>query len=687
MYRGELWYVIQNPASGRQHRLSATAQLLVDQMNGARTVQEIWDQLDAVEFRDGDLEITQDEIIQLLTQLHAADLLNVAITPDTEEMLRRGQARQRSNVHGRFMNPLALRFPLLDPDRLLSRLLPTVRWAFSRLGLVIWLCIVISALVLAGMHWSELTDNIQDRVLTPGNLVLLWLTYPIIKTAHELSHGLAAKCWGGEVHEMGIMLLVFAPVPYVDASCSSSFPNKRQRMMVGAAGIFTEVLIAALAMFVWAAVEPGLVRAIAFNIMLIGAISTIVVNGNPLLRFDGYFVLADALEIPNLASRAKRYLGYLVRRYVFSFDDAYSPASTSGEAFWLAVYAVSSFAYRMLIMFAIILFVAAQFFIVGTLLACWAITMQLIWPALKSTRALTTSTEFQTARNRNLVRGALVASALVILLAVVPLPLSTNAQGVVWLPPESEIRAEVDAVITRVVAAPNRIVQPGEALFEMHDPELVAKALILKAELAEAEARYVAIRATDRVDAQIVQDEIVRIKADLTVAQERVTSLTVRSTRSGRFIIHHPQDLEGRFIRNGELLAFVANVAEGTIVVAVSQDEIGLIRTRTKQINFRLAEQLDEVIAASISRETPSATHMLPSAALGGLGGGRFATDPADDRGVATLEQIFQLELTTATPVRRFGERAYVRFDHGYQPLAWQWYRKLRQVFLRQLNV
>ena len=687
MYRGELWYVIQNPASGRQHRLSATAQLLVGQMNGARTVQEIWDQLDAVEFRDGDLEITQDEIIQLLTQLHAADLLNVAITPDTEEMLRRGQARQRSNVHGRFMNPLALRFPLLDPDRLLSRLLPTVRWAFSRLGLIIWLCIVISALVLAGMHWPELTENIYDRVLTPGNLVLLWLTYPVIKTAHELSHGLAAKCWGGEVHEMGIMLLVFAPVPYVDASCASSFPNKRQRMMVGAAGIFAEVLIAALAMFVWVAVEPGLVRAIAFNIMLIGAISTVVVNGNPLLRFDGYFVLADALEIPNLASRAKRYLGYLVRRYVFSFADAYSPASTSGEAFWLAVYAVSSFAYRMLIMFIIILFVAAQFFIVGTLLACWAITMQLIWPALKSTRALTTSTEFQTARNRNLVRGALVASALVILLAVVPLPLATHAQGVVWLPPESEIRAEVDAVITRVVAAPDSMVQPGEVLLEMHDPELVAKALILKAELAEAEARYLAIRATDQVDAQIVQDEIDRIEADLTVAQQRVTALTVRSTRSGRFIIHHPHNLEGRFIRNGELLAFVANVAEGTIVVAVSQDEIGLIRTRTKQINFRLAEQLDEVIAASISRETPSATHMLPSAALGGLGGGRFATDPADDRGVATLEQIFQLELTTATPVRRFGERAYVRFDHGYQPLAWQWYRKLRQVFLRQLNV
>jgi putative peptide zinc metalloprotease protein len=684
VYRDELWYVINDPASGRQHRFPIAAQTIISLMDGTRTVQEIWDTVDS---NDAAHDISQDEILQLLAQLHAADLLSVPIVPDTAELLRRAQTRQRNRLRGRFMNPMALRFPLFDPDRLLARLLPAVRRVFGPGGLMIWLACIGAAALLAGMHWPELTENLSDRILTPGNLALLWVTYPVIKGLHEMGHGLAAKRWGGEVHEMGIMMLVFAPVPYVDASCSSAFPDKHQRMVVGAAGIFVELLIAALAMFVWVAVEPGLVRAIAFNVMLIGAISTVLMNGNPLLRFDGYYVLADALEIPNLGNRSNRYIGYLVRRYLFGFTTAKSPTNTTDEACWLGAYAVTSFAYRMFIMFVIILMVADRFFILGTLLACWGITMQLIMPAIKNLRALTGSAEFRLHRRDNMARGGAIVAAVGFVLVVVPLPLTTHVEGVVWLPPDSEIRAGADAIITRVVATPNSMVRPDDVLLEMDDPELIINARILEAKLAEANARYNALRATDPARAEMLQQEIDRIEADLAVAREHVEALMVRSKRSGHFIIARPQDLQGRFVRNGELLGFVADPTAGTVVVAVSQDDIGLIRARTKHVTFRLAEQLDEVITASISRATPAASNKLPSAALGSNGGGRFATNPADDEGLATLERVFQLELTSATPLQRFGERTYVRFDHGYQPLAMQWYRQLRQVFLSQLDV
>ena len=177
------------------------------------------------------------------------------------------------------------------------------------------------AIFLAAHHWRELTADISDRILAVDNLLLIAVCYPVIKALHELGHGYAVKAFGGAVHEVGVMFLVFAPMPYVDASASSEFRSKWRRALVGAAGMGVEVFVAALALYVWLLVEPGLVRALAYNIMLIASVSTVLFNGNPLLRYDGYYILTDVLEIPNLWQRAARYWGYLVERYAFRSDE------------------------------------------------------------------------------------------------------------------------------------------------------------------------------------------------------------------------------------------------------------------------------------------------------------------------------------------------------------------------------
>ena len=132
----------------------------------------------------------------------------------------------------------------------------------------------------------------------------------------------AVKRWGGEVNEMGITLLVFMPIPYVEASSSATFPSKWQRVAVGAAGMYLELLLAGGAMFVWLYMGPGLLRTLAFNTMVVAGVSTVVINANPLLRYDGYFILADLIEIPNLAPRSYRCLGDLVQRYLFGVRGA-----------------------------------------------------------------------------------------------------------------------------------------------------------------------------------------------------------------------------------------------------------------------------------------------------------------------------------------------------------------------------
>ena len=183
---------------------------------------------------------------------------------------------------------------------------------------------------------------------------------------------------------MGIMLLVFVPIPYVDATSSYSFRDKKKRMLVGAAGILVELFLAALAVVVWVNAGPGTVRAIAYNMMIIGGVSTLLMNGNPLIRYDAYYILSDFLEIPNLAARSSEYLGYFVKRRLLCISEVESTARTAGEACWLAFYGVASFVYRIFIMTAITLFIAGKFFVAGILIALWTLFSFIVLP-LKET--------------------------------------------------------------------------------------------------------------------------------------------------------------------------------------------------------------------------------------------------------------------------------------------------------------
>src|SRR6185503_10544121 len=193
---------------------------------------------------------------------------------------------------------------------------PAVAPFWSWWGGLVWLAVVAPAAVHLAVHWTDFSHGVLDRLLTPQNLGMMWLLFPLIKTLHELGHATATKAFGREVHDLGVMLLVVTPVPYVDASAAWAFPGKWRRIAVGAAGMAVELVLASLALYVWLAVEPGLVRALAFHVIVIAGISTLVFNANPLLRYDGYYILADLLEIPNLRARANRYLGYLGERYL-----------------------------------------------------------------------------------------------------------------------------------------------------------------------------------------------------------------------------------------------------------------------------------------------------------------------------------------------------------------------------------
>ena len=685
-YRDRVWFILQDQAAGRSHRFTPAAHHFVGLMDGNRTVQELWD---AAAQQLGDAAPTQEEVIRLLGQLHSADALLCDVPPDSQELFRRHQRHTAMEWKRRLWTPLALRFPLWDPDRFLDRTLPYTGWLFGWIGALLWLAVVGTGVVMTASHWTELTKDVMDRLLAPQNLALLWLVYPVVKALHELGHAYATKKFGGEVHEIGIMLLVLTPVPYVDATAAWGFRDKRQRMLVGAAGIAVELFLGSLALFVWLWAEAGAVRAIAYNVMLISGISTLLFNGNPLLRFDGYYVLADAIEIPNLGTRANRYLGYLFQRYALAAKDADSPADTTGERVWMVAYGLAAFIYRCSILFVIIVFIAGKFFIIGILLAAWALGTQVFTPVVKSVSFLAKNPGLRRQRGRAVGTSIAIALGVLVLVFLVPAPSWTRAQGVIWVPEEAQVRAGTEGFIERLLVPVDSQVVRGQPLIVATDPFLLARVKVLEAQAKELAAQYDALIQIDRVQAQIVREELASVQANLARARERERDLTLRAGATGRLVVPNAADLPGRFVQKGTLVAYVVEPKELTARAVVSQDYIDLVRSRQRGAEVMVADWGAAPIRAEIRREVPGASKQLPSSALGSMGGGPFAVDPRDNQGVTAVGRVYQVELGLPADFRYsyLGARVFVRFNHGWEPLGVQAYRALKRLFLRVFNV
>jgi putative peptide zinc metalloprotease protein len=685
-YRGETWYVLQDLSSERFHRFSPSAYTVIGLMDGQRTVQEIWDlALD----RLGDDAVSQDGFIQLLSQLHSADVLQCDVPPDTAELFRRRQRFEQSRRRKQIFSIFAWQLPLFDPERLLNRLGPALAPLFGWFGLVLWLTVVGAGVVLGWTHWPELSENVLDRALMPENLLVLWLLFPLIKLVHEFGHAFAVKTYGGEVHEMGVMILVLTPVPYVDASAAWAFRSKWRRVVVGGAGMAVEVFIATLALFVWLSVEPGFVRSLAYNTILIAGISTVLFNANPLLRFDGYYMLMDYLEIPNLRQRANAYLIYLCERYLFGRRDAEQPIASGAERAWFIGFSVSAFFYRLLVIFAILFFLGEQHLLLGLVFAGSTAFAWLVMPAFKIGQFLFSNPRIRRVRRRALLATAGVIAAVSALLIVMPVPQRTVAEGVVWVPEEGMVRAGADGFVMKVVAQPGSKVTRGDVLVECNDADLRTEVRVLEAQLVELDAKYRQVVVADRVRAEIIEEQRRFVTESLARAQERLAELTIRSRATGIFVLPQAADLPGRFVKKGQMIAQVADMHTVTVRAVVTQQDIDLVRNFLIGADVRLAERLADTAPAIVRRVVPAASDALPSQALGLEGGGSLAVDPSDREGRRAVQRFFQvdLELASQAVTPNVGGRAHVRFDHGWEPLAFQWYRSLRQLFLSRLNV
>jgi putative peptide zinc metalloprotease protein len=275
------------------------------------------------------------------------------------------------------------------------------------------------------------------------------------------------------------------------------------------------------------------------------------------------------------------------------------------------------------------------------------------------------------------------------LISIVPFPSYTLAEGIVWVPDNAQLRAESDGFSGPILTGNNSQVDNGTDILQLEDPFLQTQVEIQLAKLKELEANYRAEKFNDLIKAQILKEQIPAVQAELANAQKNVQSMQLKSATQGQLLIPDADDLPGQFLKQGDLIGYVINNSLPIVRTVVTQDDMGKLQAGTERVQIRLVNHLDQVIPAKIIRIIPEATNRLPSAALATSAGGRMILDPDRTEDLVTLENFFlvDVEFSPLDPTILIGTRTYVRFDHGGQALAKQWYRSLRQLFLRQFNV
>ena len=696
-FRSVMWYVLENPANNEYSRLSVEAHRFVGLLDGRRTVAEAWricnEQL-------GDMAPTQGEVIQLLGQLYTSNLLYAELAPDTESLFNRYRTRVKRQIQGFFTNLLFVRIPLLDPDHILERWVGVVGWLFSWIGLILWLALVTTGLYFIVGNLRELIHQSSD-VLAPDNFILLYVSIVIIKVCHEFGHAFACKRFGrlsgtgGQVHVMGVMFLVFIPLPYVDASSAWAFRKKWHRAVVGMAGVMVELAGAAIAAMIWANTSTGTLHIIAYNVIFVASISTLLFNGNPLLRFDAYYVLSDLLEIPNLSHRSRAYLSYLVKRYTWRLKSIQNPAHSLGERVWFVFYGIASTGYRVFICVRILLFLndrlPEELFILVPFFAFSAIIAWVLVPIGKFIRYLATHGELAKTRGRAVFSTVGTLALIATGLGILQVPDHCRIEGIVEPVDLAIVHAESDGFITEFLTSDLVVAPGGNPLIKAVNPALEAEKKSLMAGLRSLQVKQHVAQLQEIAAAQILAEQMQALKEKIARVDFQLSSLHLKPAQAGIWVSPDIDKSKGVYLQRGEQIGLIAGLNNVRIRATAGQQLAALLVDQAyEQLEIRVRGRPDVLLRGDIEAIFPAGQEVLPSEALGYAVGGSMPTMAQDPRGIRTAEKFFEIRIRPILngPVRLLsGQRVVARFQLPSKPLAAQWWRSARQLFQRRFRI
>ena len=501
------------------------------------------------------------------------------------------KARKKSQktFYGFVNSVFFARFSLYDPDQLFARMAKPIWWIWTKTCMWISIAIVAAAVVVFVRNASS-NEAMMAQFFNFNNLALIWVTTIIIKSIHEFGHGLTCKHFGGEVHEVGAMFLVFTPYFFVNVSDSWVMPDRRHRILVSAAGIYVELVLAAFATFLWAVVQPGQLQQMLYNVIIISSVSTIFFNANPLMRFDGYYILTDLLEVPNLQGKSRSFVALQIRRLIFGANEqdasmARMPLPRKRLALFY-FYAVASYIYGYFVIYKLARYMAPHLAPFGLeQLALWfsgaALIAWVLMPFISFFKSLQLTAQDWKPKGRLrrlawILGPGLLAFAI---LCCLPHQLTITRAVAITLAAPEVVRPEVEGVIEEIYVKEGERVAPGAPLARLRNTAVEQNFQASKLRLQIADAWIGRAMGLDR-PAEIKAAEMSRVQAQkqFEAAKGYVDRLTLLSEHGGTILTHDLNVRSGRYLKYGEVFCEIAPMDRMRIKVPLSEHQVRYVK-------------------------------------------------------------------------------------------------------------
>ncbi|MGK0239408.1 MAG: putative peptide zinc metalloprotease protein [Candidatus Pelagisphaera sp.] len=686
-FRGERWYVLQDNFNNQFFRVRPEAYDFLVRLHTERTVDSVWNECFHI---DPDSAPGQEEVLRLLAQLYGANLLHSSLAPDSVRLFERYTKRKQRERKAFFRSIMFARIPLFDPDNFLKRAMPVAKALFSWFGFIVLLVVIGAAGKVVIDNFGEL-KNQAEGVLAPSNLLFLYVGLIIIKSVHEFGHAFACRRFGGEVHTMGVMFLLFTPIPYMDATASWSFRSRWQRALVGAAGMIVEMFVASIAAFVWVNTGPGTLHSLAYNMMFVASVSTVLFNANPLLRFDGYYILSDLLDIPNLHQRSSGLIKHGIEYYAFGYKKSTSPARSRKEGVWLAVFAVASWIYKIIIFTSILLFLADSFLILGIIMALVCGIAWICVPIYKLVVYLSSSPKLDRTRFRavSIVVGFIVG--LMLILDVIPFPSRFRSPGVLQVEKHTVVVAEVSGRVEEMLIADGERVVAGQPLLRLSSRDLELKIESAEAQLDETTAMQRRALRESTADLKSLESRAEVTRKLLSRLREYQDALVVTASHEGLWVAPGLRDTIGSWLERGSPVGQLVDQSSFYFSAIVSQNDASRLFSREiSGSEIKLFGQTEGTLKVTSQKVIPGEQRNLPSASVGWAGGGEVAVDMSDQSGTKTTEPFFEVRASVSLSDEvslLHGRGGKIRFDLPSEPLLSQWIRKFRQLLQNRYGI
>jgi putative peptide zinc metalloprotease protein len=555
-YEGKTYYVVKDPVSLRYYRLKDHERYLLGFMDGNQTLDDAQKAYEK-QYRPDRLKL--EDLESFAQQLLTAGLAQNDSPRAGKQLFDRRKKRRRSEWMQTLTNILYIKIPIFDPERLLTGMLKYVGWIFSLTFFTLSVLFMLSAILLVTTHFDTFRSKLPNyhEFFSFKTVVYLWVALGVVKVIHEFGHGLSCKVFGGEVHEMGALFLCLSPALYCNVSDAWTLPNKWHRIVISAAGIYVELIIAAAATFIWwNTPSHPFVNNLALSLMVVCSVSTVVFNANPLMRYDGYYVLADWLEIPNLRERSNRFLTNVFLEHCLGVETIPEPYMQLGRRILFVSYAILSYIYRWVVTFSILYFMDSflkpyKLEVISHLLALAALGSMIGWPIYRLGKNLHRRGRLPDMKRWRVVTTSAVATAIILFVCFVPVPIS-RIRGQALIQPVPDDSASVflvhPGILEELRVRPGQHVEAGDELARFSNRDKLAE---LDTARAEAETRDNHIEVLRRqLDQTTDEKERLRIQSEREQTRSELESAKVKAANYQRILT---EDLVVRAPRSGTI--------------------------------------------------------------------------------------------------------------------------------------